>query len=109
MITINYTRQNTGAYAGLRSVQFVLDENLGLDGMLHELTQFLRAMGYPIDSDETLLVVSEWDTEFLQKNYYASQDDIQQADPVCRRQAEIEKVMQDLVDEAKAEAREIQE
>jgi len=88
MITINYTRQNTGTHAGLRSIQFVLDENLGLDGMLHELTQFLRAMGYPIDSDETLLVMAEDEMEFLQKQY-----DI--------RQLEVEKVFQELVDEAK--------
>lgn len=59
MITINYTRQATGAHHGLRSVQFVLDQDMGLDGILYELTHFLRAMGYPIDSDETLMVLTQ--------------------------------------------------
>jgi len=65
MITINYTRQSQGAYNGLRSIQFVLDEDLGIDGMLHEMTQFLRAMGYPIDSDEGLVILSQDELEEL--------------------------------------------
>ena len=67
MITISYTRQNHGAHNGVRSIQFVLDENMGIDGMLYELTQFLRAMGYAIDSDETLAVMWEGDLEALSK------------------------------------------
>ena len=67
MITINYTRQNHGAHNGVRSIQFVLDEDMGIDGMLYELTQFLRAMGYPIDSDETLAIMWEGDLEMLSK------------------------------------------
>jgi len=84
MITINYTRQNTGTHAGLRSIQFVLDENLGMDGMLHELTQFLRAMGYPIDSDETLMVMTQDELDAL----YTHVDD-----------QEIEKIMKELVED----------
>jgi len=84
MITINYTRQNTGTHAGLRSIQFVLDENLGMDGMLHELTQFLRAMGYPIDSDETLMVLTQDELDAL----YTPVDD-----------QEIEKIMKELVED----------
>ncbi len=84
MITINYTRQNTGTHAGLRSIQFVLDENLGMDGMLHELTQFLRAMGYPIDSDETLMVMTQDELDAL----YTHIDD-----------QEIEKIMKELVED----------
>lgn len=84
MITINYTRQNSGAHAGLRSIQFVLDENLGMDGMLHELTQFLRAMGYPIDSDETLMVLTQEELDAL----YA-EDNLQ----------DIGKIMKELVED----------
>lgn len=79
MITLNYTRQNHGAHNGVRSIQFVLDETMGLDGMLHELTQFLRAMGYPIDSDETLAIVWEGDLEALSNGTTGmSQDEIKE-------------------------------
>lgn len=84
MITLNYTRQNHGAHNGVRSIQFVLDETMGLDGMLHELTQFLRAMGYPIDSDETLMVLTQDELDAI----YAPVDD-----------QEIEKIMKELVED----------
>jgi len=84
MITINYTRQSHGAYNGLRSIQFVLDEDMGLDGMLHELTQFLRAMGYPIDSDETLMVLTQDELDVI----YSPVDE-----------KEIEQIMNELVNE----------
>jgi len=84
MITINYTRQSHGAHNGLRSIQFVLDEDMGLDGMLHELTQFLRAMGYPIDSDETLMVLTQDELDVI----YSPVDE-----------KEIEQIMNELVNE----------
>jgi len=84
MITINYTRQSHGAHNGLRSIQFVLDEDMGLDGMLHELTQFLRAMGYPIDSDETLMVLTQDELDAI----YSPVDE-----------KEIEQIMNELVNE----------
>lgn len=84
MITINYTRQAAGAHNGVRSIQFVLDEGMGLDGMLYELTQFLRAMGYAIDHDETLIVLSEDEIAEL----YA---------PVSEE--EVEKLMNELIDD----------
>lgn len=86
MITINYTRQN-GSNSGLRSVQFVLDEQLGLDGMLYELTHFLRAMGYAIDSDEQLMIVMPEEIEALY-------------DPPVDAE-EIENIMKDLTDDDK--------
>lgn len=86
MITINYTRQAHGAHHGLRSIQFVLDENMGMDGMLHELTQFLRAMGYPIDSDETLIVLSEDELEALYSSVNNAIDS-----------QEVEKIMNELI------------
>ena len=76
MITINYTRQNNGAHNGVRSIQFVLDEDMGIDGMLYELTQFLRAMGYPIDSDETLAIMWEGDLDALKEGM--TQDEIKE-------------------------------
>jgi len=85
MITINYTRQSHGAHHGLRSIQFVLDEDMGLDGMLHELTQFLRAMGYPIDSDETLMVLTQDELDAI---YMGTVDE-----------KEIEQIMNELVNE----------
>jgi len=85
MITLNYTRQN-GNNKGLRSVQFVIDEQLGLDAMLYELTHFLRAMGYAIDSDEQLMVVLPEEIEAL----YAPVD-----------AEEIETILKDLTDDDK--------
>lgn len=85
MITLNYTRQN-GNNNGLRSVQFVIDEQLGLDAMLYELTHFLRAMGYAIDSDEQLMVVLPEEIEAL----YAPVD-----------AEEIETILKDLTDDDK--------
>tara|TARA_S200002703_G_scaffold85961_2_gene74125 strand:- start:303 stop:563 length:261 start_codon:yes stop_codon:yes gene_type:complete len=85
MITLNYTRQN-GNKNGLRSVQFVIDEQLGLDAMLYELTHFLRAMGYAIDSDEQLMVVLPDEIEAL----YAPVD-----------AEEIETILKDLTDDDK--------
>jgi hypothetical protein len=85
MITLNYTRQN-GNKNGLRSVQFVIDEQLGLDAMLYELTHFLRAMGYAIDSDEQLMVVLPEEIEAL----YAPVD-----------AEEIETILKDLTDDDK--------
>ena len=84
MITINYTRQSHGAHNGLRSIQFVLDEDMGLDGMLHELTQFLRAMGYPIDSDETLMVLTQDELDVI----YSPVDE-----------KEIEQIMNELIED----------
>lgn len=81
---ISYPYESFAPVPKTTSTLAIHDQDISLDDMLLEFTNFLRAAGYVIDSDQYLSIVSDEELEdYEEEDYEGLWDDEEDEDPIA--------------------------